>query len=138
MFALDVGTDVYNAVNYIQQGDPVWGWMMLAFIALPMLVLYVWGVIEDMKDNPWWKTLLLFLVCLPLSIILTPYYTLYVISAGARRVVQPDWTGEGVMDLNQAAGMRAMEMALESGPQSCLGKLLSLILTLITMIALYW
>ena len=111
---------------------------MLAFILLPTLVIRVWFVIRDRKDNPWWKTLLLFLVCLPLSIILTPYYTLYVISAGARRVVQPDWTGEGVMDLNQAAGMRAMEMALESGPQSCLGKLLSLILTLITMIALYW
>ena len=122
MFALDVGTDVYNAVNYIQQGDPVWGWMMLAFIALPMLVFFVGMVIVAMKDNSWWETLLYLLVCLPVSVNATPVYILYVIYAGARRVVQPDWTGDSFMNTNMAAWMKSLEIALESGPQSCLGK----------------
>ena len=38
LFLFDVGSDIYNGVNFIDEGNPIWGWTVIGLIFLPMTV----------------------------------------------------------------------------------------------------
>ena len=89
--------------------------MILALVCLPAFVFYVIYVFE-MKARSLWLRLLLFLVCVPASVLLTPFYILFVIGVGCNRLIRPE-------EEDIAASLKSMEIFLESAPQACLGKL---------------
>merc|ERR1712107_25833 len=94
LFLFDVVSDIYNGVNFMDGGNPIWGWTVIGLIFLPMTVFYAWLTFEKLlKSSSWWQRLLILVLApllAPIAIpLLTVFYIVYVAFNNARKVVQP-------------------------------------------------
>ena len=101
------------------EGDIIWALLTMGLVTLPGIVCCADWLIDFFPHK------LLILLLLPLSIpggviVCTPCIIVLVVYTGTRRVVQPEWEG---FTLVMATTIKMLEVTLESGPQSCLGKL---------------
>ena len=96
LFLFDVGSDIINGVNFMDEGNPIWGWTVIGLIFLPMTVLYAFFTIAGLRDSSsWWQRLLILVLApllAPIAIpLLTVFYIVYVAFNNARKVVQPGY-----------------------------------------------
>ena len=110
----DVGSDIINGVNFIDEGNPIWGLTVIGLIFLPMTVAYAGGTIRGLRVTSSWRKRLLILVLAPLLApiaipLATVGYIVWVAYSNARKVVQPGhynvWVGrfklmEGILEAN--------------------------------------
>ena len=60
----DVGSDIYNGVNFIDEGNPIWGGTVIGLIFLPMTVVCALLTIQFLRESSSWRKRLLILVLL--------------------------------------------------------------------------
>ena len=114
LFLFDVGSDIYNGVKFMDEGNPIWGWTVIGLIFLPMTVVYAWLTIKFLRESSSWRKRLLILVLAlllaPIVIpLLTVFHIVFVVYGNARKVVQPGYfnndvgnfkMGEGILEAN--------------------------------------
>ena len=114
LFLFDVGSDIYNGLNFMDEGNPIWGWTVIGLIFLPMTVFYAFLTFKFLRDSSSWrKRLLVLVLALLLAPIVIPLmtvgYIVFVAYGNARKVVQPGyydvWVGnfknfEGLLEAN--------------------------------------
>ena len=113
-------SDVLNGLNLINEGNPIWGGVIIGLIFLPMTVFLGLIAIEtvfDKKRSCCNRVLFLLLLPLlfPLAVALaTLAYILFVAYVFARRVVQPGYVSTGLLGRNNEGryGQRADQMKL--------------------------
>ena len=96
LFLFDVGSDIINGLNFIDEGNPIWGWTVIGLIFLPMTVFYAYLTIGVVRDSSSWRKRLLILVLAPLLApiaipLMTVFYIVFVAYGNARKVVQPGY-----------------------------------------------
>ena len=127
-FLFDIGSDIYNGINYIDEGNLIWGVIILGVIFLPMTVLYVGYVIAIYrhKDTSQSKKLLILLFTpiyaalhIPIATVLYIGYVAYVF---ARKCIQPDYEGNTAENNVSWVGMfKLVEAVAEANVQAVLG-----------------
>ena len=120
LFLFDVGSDIYNGVNFMDEGNPIWGWTVIGLIFLPMTVCCAYLTIEPFRYySSWWQRLLILVLApllAPIAIpLLTVGYIVFVAYGNARKVVQPGYYNEMV------GGFKVLEGLLEANFQAILG-----------------
>ena len=120
LFLFDVGSDIINGVNFIDEGNPIWGWTVIGLIFLPMTVAYAGGTIRGLRVTSSWRKRLLILVLAPLLApiyipLMTVGYIVFVAYGNARKVVQPGYYNEDVGNFKLYEGL------LEANFQAILG-----------------
>ena len=126
LFGTDVGTDIVNGYNLIQEGHTVWGTIMCALPLAPVGIIGPLFLLPE-GDNKLRRILLILLLYVPAVPIGTLCYILWV--PGALKVWNPNLSEvddvmfgmEGELLLNFAALFRIAEIVTESCPQSSLG-----------------
>ena len=124
LFLFDVGSDIYNGVTFIDEGNPVWGSVIISVMAVPMTVVYVGLAIYVYRDedSSLCKKLLILLFA-PLAIpIATVGYIGYLVYVFARRCFQP----VKVFNFDFAGQLKLLEAVGEANLQAVLGLLTSL------------
>ena len=96
LFLFDVGSDIYNGVNFMDEGNPIWGFTVIGLIFLPMTVYYAMFTIAFLRDSSsWWQSLLILVLAPLLAPIAIPLatvgYIVFVAYSNARKVVQPGY-----------------------------------------------
>ena len=133
MFLFDVGSDIYNGITFIDEGNPIWGIIILGVIFIPMTVLYVGVAIKQYrdKDSSRWKKLLILLfapiLAVPLIPIATICYIVYVAYFFARRCIQPGFDDKDEDNLSIAGQFKLYEAVCEANLQALLGWFTSLL-----------
>ena len=95
LFLFDIGSDIYNGNSFIEDGNPIWGTVILGVMFLPMTVTYVGFVIDSFQDEDYSRrTKLVILLLAPILAVLsipalTVWYIGYVAYILARRCLQP-------------------------------------------------
>lgn len=118
-FVYDVGSDIYNGKTFIDEGNEVWGLVILSVIFLPMTVTYIAAAgREFMNKNSSLRKKLLILILTPifapiLPFIMTVYYIGYVVYVLARKFFQPDFDDRN-MFINSSEARDAIDMQLEN------------------------
>ena len=51
LFLFDVGSDIYNGKSFIDEGNTIWGSIILAVMAVPATVAYVAKFINAYSDK---------------------------------------------------------------------------------------
>ena len=129
LFLFDVGSNIYNGVTFIDEGNPVWGSVIISVMAVPMTVVYVGLAIYVYRDedSSLCKKLLILLFA-PLAIpIATVGYIGYLVYVFARRCFQPDYGYVKVfMTVDFAGQLKLLEAVGEANLQAVLGLLTSL------------
>ena len=129
LFLFDVGSDIYNGVTFIDEGNPVWGSVIISVMAVPMTVVYVGVAIYVYRDedSSLCKKLLILLFA-PLAIpIATVGYIGYLVYVFARRCFQPDYGYvKGFFNIDFAGQLKLLEAVGEANLQAVLGLLTSL------------
>ena len=129
LFLFDVGSDIYNGKSFIDEGNPVWGSVIIAVMAVPMTVFYVALaiIVYRDEDSSLCKKLLILLFA-PLAIpIATVGYIGYLVYVFARRCFQPDYGYVKVfMTVDFAGQLKLLEAVGEANLQAVLGLLTSL------------
>ena len=129
LFLFDVGSNIYNGVTFIDEGNPVWGSIIIAVMAIPMTVAYVVLAIKRYRDedSSLCKKLLILLFA-PLAIpIATVGYIGYLVYVFARRCFQPDYGYVKVFfNFDFAGQLKLLEAVGEANLQAVLGLLTSL------------
>ena len=123
LFLFDVGSDIYNGVTFIDEGNPVWGSVIISVMAVPMTVVYVGLAIYVYRDedSSLCKKLLILLFA-PLAIpIATVGYIGYLVYVFARRCFQPVF-----INFDFAGQLKLLEAVGEANLQAVLGLLTSL------------
>ena len=116
LFLFDVGSDIYNGVNLMDDGNPIWGLTVIGLIFLPMTVMYVFATFKFLRESSSWRKRLLILLLAPIAIpLLTVGYIVVVAYGNARKVVQPGYYDESVGAFKLAEGI------LEANFQAILG-----------------
>ena len=133
LFLFDVGSDIYNGVNFMDEGNPIWGYTVIGLIFLPMTVAYAVLTIRRLCDSrtqfswckhpydssSWWERLLILVLApllAPIAIpLMTVFYIVFVAYGNARKVVQP-----GNHDAN-VGFFKLYEGILEANFQAILG-----------------
>ena len=120
LFLFDVGSDIYNGVNFMDEGNPIWGLTVIGLIFLPMTVFYAVLTIMYLRESSSWCKRLLILVLAPLLApiaipLATVYYIVVVVLCSARKVVQPGYYNDGVGKFKLCEGI------LEANFQAILG-----------------
>ena len=120
LFLFDVGSDIYNGLNFMDEGNPIWGWTVIGLIFLPMTVMYVFATFKFLRESSSWRKRLLLLVVAPLLApivipLATVYYIVVVAYGNARKVVQPGYYNGYVGSLKLVEGI------LEANFQAILG-----------------
>ena len=64
LFLGDVGSDIYNGVNFIDEGNPIWGGTVIGLIFLPMTVVCALLTVQFLRESSSWRKRLLILVLL--------------------------------------------------------------------------
>ena len=136
MFLFDVGSDIYNGITFIDEGNKIWGIIILGVIFIPMTVFYVGealGKYRD-KDSSQRKKLLILLfapILAPLAIpMLTVAYIGYVAYVFARRCIQPDFDDKNEDNVSFAGELKLFEAVCEANLQAVLGWFTSLFIML--------
>ena len=97
MFLFDVGSDIYNGKTFIDDGNPIWGTVIIGVIFIPMTLAYVVVAIRSYRyeDSSRSKKLLILLLAPILAVpaipIMTVCYIVYVLYVFARKFVQPSY-----------------------------------------------
>ena len=97
LFGLDVTTDYVNGANLINNGDTIWGAILVTLPFLPMAVvgfaLSLYGMVKIDGDS-WltWcsKRLLAVVLYVPGVVLSTALYVLFVLTAGFAKVLNPE------------------------------------------------
>ena len=131
LFLFDVGSDIYNGITFIDEGNKIWGIIILGVIFIPMTVCYVYLAMEKYReeDSSQRKKLkiLFFAPILAAFVIpcLTIAYIAFVAYVFARRCIQPDFDKDE--DNNSVAGwFKLAEAVGEANLQAVLSWLTSL------------
>ena len=126
LFLFDVGSDIYNGITFIDDGNKIWGIVILGVIFIPMTVFCVYGAISEYrdKDTSRCKKLLILLfapILAPFAIpIMTVAYIVYVAYVFARRCIQPGF--KDIIDNVSFAGyFKLVEAVYEANLQAVLG-----------------
>ena len=131
LFGTDVGTDIVNGYNLIEEGHTIWGTIMCALPLAPIGIIGPLIILED-ADNKLCAILLILLLYVLAVPIGTVCYIVFVLVAGAMKVWNPDlsevdddimFVGDGEDIVNYAVLFRIAEIVTESCPQSSLGTL---------------
>ena len=120
LFLFDVGSDIINGLNFIDEGNPIWGWTVIGLIFLPMTVVYAYLTFEKLRESSSWRKRLLILMLAPLLTpiaipLMTVGYIVWVAYGNARKVVQPGFFDETV------GAFKMVEGILEANFQAILG-----------------
>ena len=120
LFLFDVGSDIINGVNFIDEGNLIWGWTVIGLVFLPMAVYYAFLTIKFLRESSSWRKRLLLLVLAlllaPIAIpLLTVFYIVFVVYGNARKVVQPGFYNKDVVVFKLWEGL------LEANFQAILG-----------------
>ena len=132
LFVFDVVSDVLNGVNFIKDGDIIWGKVIISTIFLPMTVFLSYGASDIVFDkrisfSKRMFFLLLIPFLLPPAVALgTPAYIIYVAYVFGRRVIQPGyvsklWSDTGGQYGQWADYMKLLETVLEANLQAITG-----------------
>ena len=110
LFLLDVGSDIYNGLNFIDEGNPIWGKTVIGLIFLPMTVLYASFTIQFLRHfSSWWQRLLILMLAPLLAPIVIPLatvgYIFFVAYGNARKVVQPGYFNVEVGNFKMGEGL---------------------------------
>ena len=120
LFLFDVGSDIINGVNFIDEGNPIWGWTVIGLVFLPMAVYYAFLTIKFLRESSSRRKRLLILVLAPLlaPIAIPPLTVFYIVLAAwrtAKKVVQPGYYN------NVVGRFKLVEGVLEANFQAILG-----------------
>jgi hypothetical protein len=126
LFTTDVGTDFYNGISMILQHDPIWGSLTIGLMFVPVAVLGAYMAIGWIREaetvcGRLGRTLACLALALPVALLGTPVMVGFVLYAGIRRIIQPQWEGESILCWDEAVIMKSLEISCESAPQSVLG-----------------
>ena len=102
LIVFDVGSDLINGVNFVNDGDPIWGSVIIAATFLPATFLlaigaFVWFVEEDTGCCQ----RVFFIIVLPLLgpvaiAVATPVYIFYVVFVLIRKLKDPSYVSNHV------------------------------------------
>ena len=123
LFGTDVGTDIVNGYNLIEEGHIIWGTIMCI---LPLAPIGILGPLMFFGEanNKFCAIFLILLLYVPAVSFGTVCYILFVLVAGAWKVWRPDLPREKElfgMEIQYAVMFRIAEIVTESCPQSSLG-----------------
>ena len=133
LFLFDVGSDIYNGITFIDEGNKIWGIVILGVIFIPMTVFYVGFAIQEYreKESSRCQKLLILLfapILAPLAIpIGTVAYIVYVAYVFARRCIQPDFEDKDENNESFARWFKLVEAVCEANLQAVLGWFTSLL-----------
>ena len=122
LFGTDVTTDWVNGANLINNGDTIWGALMVVAPFTPAVLWCLFLGYTFLEDKEWCKILLGFIFFVPAVVFFTAGYMLIVLVSGCAKVVYPDDVEDDELDEKSPAFLRIAEVAAESYPQSVLGK----------------
>ena len=149
LFTFDVVSDLVNGVNFINDGNPIWGGVIISATFLPTTFLLAWLAYlwvnpirtPFMKTDGWKQVcvlkILLLLLLAPVAIPLaTPAYVLYVVFVFGKRVKEPSYVSKHLDKLfklpsgwkgksrfaQPADLLKAFEAVLEANIQAIIGK----------------
>jgi len=135
-FLLDVGSDIFNGKTFIDDGNPIWGVVIISVIFIPMTVAYVVVAIRFFReDSSRSKKLLIVLLALVLAVpaipIMTVGYIGYVLYVFARKLIQPDYNDDddegvnngwaGIFILLEAVGEANLQAVLVTSATLVIG-----------------
>ena len=132
LFLFDVGSDIYNGVNFIDEGNKIWGIIILGVIFIPMTVFYVGFAkmkYHDENSSQRKKLLIIFFapILAALAIpIMTVVYIVYVGYVFARRCIQPGFDDRNENNYSIAGLLKLVEAVCEANLQAVLGWFTSL------------
>ena len=120
LFLFDVGSDIINGVNFIEEENPIWGWTVIGLIFLPMTSVYAFFIIKHLRESSSWckglLILVMYMLLAPIAIsFLTVGYIVFVASGNARKVVEPGFYDADVSYFKMFKGI------LEANFQALLG-----------------
>ena len=141
LFIFDVVSDLINGVNFINDGNPVWGGVIISATFLPAtFLLAMYAFVWFFFEANWCKRVLMILLLPllgPVAIALaTPAYILYVVFVFAKRVKEPSyvsnhldrlsvfkdvWSGKSRF-AQPADLLKMFEAVLEANIQAIIGK----------------
>ena len=128
MFLFDVGSDIYNGKTFIDEGNPIWGAVIIGVIFIPMTLAYVVLAIRLYREeDSRHKKLLIFLLANPIFAVLaipimTVGYIVYVLYFFVRKFVQPSYNDYDYGTNNGWAGnFLLLEAVGEANLQAVLG-----------------
>ena len=104
LFVFDVGSDVVNGLNLIEDCNPIWGSVIIGTMFLPITIFLAITFVQEFRDNnssvckSVWMILLLPLYGPVAIAIATPTYIIYVVYNFARRVFQPLYVSNHIND----------------------------------------
>ena len=126
-FLFDVGSDIFNGITFIDDGNPIWGAIILGVTLIPMAVVYFGTAIRECvkEDSPKSKKPLILLfapiLAVPAIPIMTAGYIVYVARVFVRKFVQPGYNddddGESV---SYAGKLKLIEAVTEANLQAVL------------------
>ena len=122
LFGTDVTTDWINGANLINNGDTIWGALMVAAPFTPAAIFCLWGGYQLLDNKEWCKFLLGFIFFVPAVVVLTAGNIITVLFSGCKKIFDPDVGDESELSPTSPAFLRIAEVATESYPQSVLGK----------------
>jgi len=135
-FLFDVGSDIYNGITFIDEGNPIWGIIILAVIFIPMTVAYVVIVMNQYRDEDSSQRKKLFILLFapilaaPAIPLLTVCYIGYVAYVFARKCIQPDFDDKDENNESIAGGLKLAEAVGEANLQAVLVTYVTLVIGL--------
>ena len=125
LFGTDVTTDWVNGANLINNGDTIWGALMVVAPFTPAVLWCLFLGYKYLYNKEWCKFLLGCIFFVPAVVLFTAYSMFMVMSFGCFKAVNPHFGphgDEGELDPSSPSFLRIAEVATESYPQSVLGK----------------
>lgn len=136
LFLFDVGSDIYNGITFIDDGNKIWGIIILGVILIPMTVLYAGIAINAYRDedsSQRKKLLILFfapILAAPAIPILTVYYIVYVTYVFSRRCIQPGFDDKDEDNVSPTRILKLCEAVCEANLQAVLVTYVTLVIGL--------
>ena len=128
LFLFDIGSDIYNGKTFRDDGNPIWGAVILGAIFIPMTVIYVGRAIQAYRDeasSSQRKKLLIVLfapiLAVPAIPIMTVCYIVYVLYVLTRKFVQPSYDDDDGDNNTKAGNFLLLEAVGEANLQAVLG-----------------
>lgn len=132
----DVGSDIFNGKTFIDDGNPIWGAVIISVIFIPMTVWYVVFAISEYraKDSSRRKKLLILLfapiLAVPAIPIMTVCYIVYVLYVLTRKFVQPSYDDDDGDNNTKAGNFLLLEAVGEANLQAVLVTSVTLVIGL--------
>ena len=125
LFLFDVGSDIYNGITFIDEGNKIWGIIILGVIFIPMTVFYVATAISISRNSSGCKKLLILLFAPILAALAIPIMTVAYLGCVAyvfaRRCIQPGFNDKEEDNFSFAGLLKLVEAVCEANLQAVLG-----------------